>query len=285
MESIDQTQLVVGLPATGKSTFLAALWHLAQYADTNTQLAIANLGDNDEHLNELCRAWLTCAEVERSKGTNNVVVEMQLTTRSEPLIRTNLYFPDLAGEIYEMQWNSRQCEKDYAELAKNSNGVLLFVHPQRIFEPTRMESFLGLMDDQQSGDEVVGGVQARDPSRDPTSTILVELLQFIHKLSVVESFRVAVIVSAWDLVAQQHPGMMPESWVRERLPLLQQYLDSNREALPSKIYGVSAQGGDYAASKNDLLRMVDATNRIKIVAADYSGKDLTRIVHWVVSGG
>ena len=48
-------------------------------------------------------------------------------------------------------------------------------------------------------------------------------------------------VSAWDIVKDDYK--FPQDFVKERLPLLWQYLVSNNNVLFTRYYGVSAQGG------------------------------------------
>ena len=49
---------IVGLPASGKTTFLAALWHMVREAGAVTALSFEQLSDgNYEHLNALAKLW------------------------------------------------------------------------------------------------------------------------------------------------------------------------------------------------------------------------------------
>jgi hypothetical protein len=81
----------------------------------------------------------------------------------------------------------------------------------------------------------------------PTQIKLVELLQFVLSIrKTATPVPIAVVVSAWDLIKGP---TLPISWIESHLPLLSQFLTSNADAIPSRVYGVSALGGDL---KRDL---------------------------------
>lgn len=69
---------------------------------------------------------------------------------------------------------------------------------------------------------------------------LVDLLQISRRFRGTDPQKLAVVISAWDLCALE--GFNPEEWLKERLPLLHQYLHANDDVCPFEIYGISAQG-------------------------------------------
>ncbi|QMU60791.1 MAG: hypothetical protein GKR92_03425 [Gammaproteobacteria bacterium] len=272
-----KAQLVIGLPETGKTTFLAALWHVAEQESIPTALTVTNLGEDDHHLNELCAAWLQCETVARSANSAPLVtmcVKDTITSNESELL-----FHDIAGESYERQWTKRTLDPEYVELAQKASGVLLFVHPKKVKEPERLEEYYEIV--KNSGEPVQ--IKPRIPQNDPTSTILIDLLQnlFIPPINS-KKLRVAVVVSAWDLIEKQDANKTPEKWVEERLPLLNQFFYSNDKRLAHKVFGLSAQGGDYTDDKQELLK-IEPANRVKVITSDYEGGDLTQIVKWSMS--
>ncbi len=48
-------QLIVGMPESGKSTFIAALRHLLLSGAVSTELELTGLSDEERHLNSLER--------------------------------------------------------------------------------------------------------------------------------------------------------------------------------------------------------------------------------------
>jgi Double-GTPase 1 len=51
--------------------------------------------------------------------------------------------------------------------------------------------------------------------------------------------RLAVIISAWDLVPE---GFTPDRWLSTQMPLVDQFLKANGDLFRTNLYGVSAQG-------------------------------------------
>jgi hypothetical protein len=114
----------------------------------------------------------------------------------------------------------------------------------------------------------------------PTQAKLVELLQFLLEL-VDQRLRVAVVVSAWDLVAEV--GQPPREYVSGRMPLLRQFLDANDDVVDHAVFGVSAQGGTIPDDKSKLLEL-DSLKRIGVFHGSESDHDITRPLAWLLGG-
>jgi stage III sporulation protein SpoIIIAA len=50
-------QLIIGLPETGKTTFLAALWHVVTSEEVNESLRLERLHGDSKYLNEISAKW------------------------------------------------------------------------------------------------------------------------------------------------------------------------------------------------------------------------------------
>jgi len=185
--------------------------------------------------------------------------------------------PDLSGELFRLQWANRKATRSYAEFAAESCGVLLLIHPAdlqrapRIPLPPTTEPPLSTDMESPLGDpigETAMGMSATEPkewSPDvvPTQVELVELIQFVaHLHTATQPLRVAVVVSAWDLVRDP---ILPVSWVESHLPLLSQFLVANADVVPFRAYGVSALGGDLAKDLERLQKEAVPSHRIKVV--------------------
>jgi len=115
----------------------------------------------------------------------------------------------------------------------------------------------------------------------PRQVQLVELLQFIAVRDYFKPpFRLALVISAWDKL--KATGVSPAKWFAQEVPLLFQFLKSNRKLFEYTIYGVSAQGGGYAETEK--LTEVDPSERIDVVSSDgkSSSHDLTEPLLWLM---
>lgn len=112
----------------------------------------------------------------------------------------------------------------------------------------------------------------------PTQAKLVELLQFLLEM-VDQRLRVAVVVSAWDLVAEV--GQTPREYVSGRMPLLRQFLDANDDVFDHAVFGISAQGGAIPDDKSKLLGL-DSLKRITVCHENENDHDITKPLAWLL---
>lgn len=282
--------LVIGLPETGKTTFLAALWHVVASKEVPGSLQLIKLEGERKHLNKIRRDWLQCKTVARTVQTTEQLVYMRLGVPSGSET-VELIFPDMSGESFRRQWLERKWTKEYDDLARGASGLLLFVHSTKMTGADRIDSGVeeavaALGDEEDMADEASAvddeeDLPEWDPGKAPTQVQLVELLQFIQWQHHLENInRVAVIVSAWDLVRGKYSS--PEEWLSKRLPLLDQYLRANRERFPSRVYGLSAQGGPLEGDVTRLQQYERQSERITIVGEDCAPHDITTPVKWVM---
>jgi hypothetical protein len=291
--SASYKQLIIGLPGSGKTTFLAALWHVVTTKEVPGSLQLIRFEGDRRHLNKLHKAWLQFREVGRTVQNTEQVVSMKLGLPNSD-DSADLVFPDMSGESFRHQWVDRKWTNEYDMLARGSCGVLLFVHPAKVIAPNRIhsgvEDAVSLLDNGQHRNGVTAAANDDtflpdwDPNKSPTQVQLVELLQFIEQQPHLENIRrVAVLVSAWDLVRARYNS--PQDWFAKRLPLLDQYLKANHERFPPRVYGVSAQGGPLDGDISRLQQYEHQSERIQIVGEGCAPHDITAPVKWVMGGG
>jgi hypothetical protein len=244
--------LLIGLPGTGKTSYLAALWYMVNQSNVDCRLKLAKLDGNSKYLNNIRDAWLEYRPVPRNSLDSETVVSMALEDR-ETGLPLGLSFPDLSGESFRLQWTKRELTSGYDEQLRKASGGILFVHPNGIVKPHRIDTLNALVDalgvagpeEDVRGDNVL--LKQWDIEKAPTQVQLVELLQFISNREYFRApFRLAILVSAWDVVTALH--QTPVDWVSRQLPLLRQFLECNEGMFDVAFYGVSAQGGRYASS-------------------------------------
>ena len=277
--------LLVGLPASGKTTFVAALWHVIVSRDVDGALALEVLDAPVDHLNELVDRWLRFEEANRTSSSAEHISAIKIRPSGEELI-TEIVVPDLAGESIQRSLVDRQWPADFSEFVRASTGVLLFVHPGMIREPWSITDAMDV-----AGEETrpPPGASVPDESaadewradKVPTEVELVDLLQLLCGHIDKRRFRLAVIVSAWDLVDDQGP---PSKWLAKELPLLEQFLISAGSRIDLRVYGVSAQGGRLPDDSEHLQSFVKASDRIQVVFGDAApSHDITAPLWWVVN--
>jgi energy-coupling factor transporter ATP-binding protein EcfA2 len=274
--------LLIGLPGSGKTTFLAALWHVLEERSSTTSLKLTGLSVDRTYLNQIAEEWRACSQVQRTNlQTEEMVV---LHVDGDELGAFDLTVPDLSGEAFEQQLTERKTSAHHDELVQRATGVILFVHPDvqkgtQLTQARRLEATIG--GDTQEGEGADGNASAILPwsiEKVPTQVKLIELLQFLLERAP-RKVRVAMVVSAWDLV--ESLGVTPHEYVSREMPMLRQFLDSNSDLLEHAVFGVSAQGGSIPADKTALLA-IDALERIQVCQGDEDSHDITKPIAWLL---
>jgi GTPase SAR1 family protein len=253
--------LMVGLRGSGKTTFLAALWHYLESNEINGRLTVPQLQPDRDYLNAARNNWLALKPVGRTSMRSNN--EVSLTLRDSKRA-TEISLPDLSGESFRLQWMTRKAPRAYVEFVGNCAGAFLFVHPNQV---TRTHVIKPIsVDEEPEEDESLASIVASanwTPDQSSTQVQLVDLLQLLLRLRSIETrMRVAVIISAWDVVRSKIP---PAVWLEARLPLLSQFVRANSDRMASEIFGVSAQGGDLTQDRASLLNTALPSSRCHAV--------------------
>ena len=282
--------LLVGLPSTGKTSFLAALWYMVNQATIDCAFQLDRLDGDNTYLNMIRDSWLEYKPVPRNRLDSATVVSMNLKDRNTNNV-LELSFPDLSGESFRLQWTARQFTPEHDELLRHVNGGILFVHPENIVAPLRIdtvnelaETLVDTVPAVESADGAGSQVSTKpwDIQKAPTQVQLVELLQFISGRDYFRPpFRLAIVVSAWDLVANL--GEEPRGWISSQLPLLQQFIDCNEGVFEVAFYGVSAQGGRYVSAEAPELQKRSPGRRVAIVGPHIANPhDITEPLQWLM---
>jgi hypothetical protein len=284
-ESASNQFVMIGLPASGKTSFLAALWYLVQHGEVEHRLTLERVDGDSKHLNQISNLWAGCEVVPRTSTSSERTVSMVLNDTSTKKTIT-LTFPDLSGESFMSQWVDRHFTVSYNEFLKESVGGVLFVSPLNYHKPVRIASAEPLLKEmgeagQSNGEKEDDTSIPWDPTQAPTQVQLVELLQFIAgREDFKPPFRLALVISAWDQLKGEK--VSPQKWLANVMPFLSQFLASNRRLFDLNVYGVSAQGGDYNKDVDELTGM-SASERILIDGDGVKNPhDLTELLTWLM---
>ncbi|MCK1306566.1 MULTISPECIES: hypothetical protein [unclassified Bradyrhizobium] len=291
-DASESSVVICGLPASGKTTFLAALWYVVfEKRDPDALLKFDSLSGVDfSHLNAIMRRWQHAKEQIHTEITSGKTVSMNLKDGAER--RIQMAFPDLSGESFQQMWEDRECDPKLADLLRNGAGILLFVHADKIKHPmgaAETTRQAGGLDASGAGAGTAVGWHPKDA---PTAVQLVEMLQLMRCPALqVPARRLAVVLSAWDKVMEEEPDIRPEAYLARELPLLDQYLRYGDGGWTVRTYGLSAQGGDFERegklddeARNErvaaIRKLEDASSRITLISSEPS-HDLTEPIAWL----
>lgn len=290
---IRQYLLCAGFPATGKTTFLAALWHTVTAGEIASALELQTLYEGDrEYLNDRTQEWLEFRNVKRTLKDHPEPILMTLRRRSDgAVLRINV--PDISGETFRVQFEDRWCTKAFDDRARDVSALLLFVHADKIKDPTKISAVNAAVQAWEK-DAPEGGqpsdAQAQKPQL-PAFTIqkcctdvqCVDLLQLLLERIPARPLRVAVIVSAYDELDPTPYKDKPRAFVEKRLSLLSQFLEAH-DGIQWTVYGLSAQGGRY--EDNGVVEKLAAQGNLRVRVSGDAGmdNDITRPLRWLAFG-
>lgn len=287
---MERPLVIAGFPESGKTTYLAALWSILTTGSSSI-LRFESLGEGDfSHLNAIAKRWLGGFRPFHTEIPGNKVVRMNLFDRDQKQVR--LAFPDLSGESYRHMFEERECDTQVAQILTSGEGMLYFIHSDTIQPPQLITT---VMEQSQALGTPIPPNQYVPwaPRLAPTGVQTVDLLQLLRAKPLEVPFRrLAIVLSAWDKVAEEN--RTPKEFLAERLPLLDQYLHCRADNWDWKIYGISAQGSDYEKEKETLnaaqqtkltaIRSLnDLAERITVIGDGIESHDLTEPLSWLMS--
>lgn len=211
-------QLIVGMPSSGKSTFIGALRHLLVANEVETELELTELADDERHVNRLENDWLECREFQRTKPATEGWVEFRVRNRKTGA-EASLSIPDLRGETFEQPLCSGRCQQPVYEALSAADGLLLFTNADRADDSGLISDLNDLIGDEPAEPSIPAA--KFNPDDMPEEIKIVELLQMVNRRPLRgRRRRIAIIVSAWDVVPK---GSEPLQWFSQRRPVLDQF--------------------------------------------------------------
>lgn len=295
----DTRILISGLPSTGKTTYIAALWNYINSDAEEKSLTLDTLaGSEHEYLNSIANDWLAYKDPSRSLQNTNferVIMPLKKNATGESI---TIEIPDIAGEKFRDHFDLREWPLEFDKLLDNLSGIVVFVSPLHknnlpkfIADVKELEELLGDDNITESKKEDTKKAEAIELPPKPTLTNWdvkfvpnqvkmvegLQLLQF-HKVQN-KPLKVSLVISAWDKVSGADT-ILPKDWLEKNLPLLYQYLICNSDKYLVKFFGISAQGGDYETELDSLMNK-NPYDRIIVKEDGEQIKDIAKPIIWM----
>ena len=146
------SQLIAGMPGSGKTTFIAALRHILNANRVQTSLVFDGFADSEGHLNRLEERWLACEEVDHTPARSNAWPILRLKDAATGNT-ASVAIPDVSGEAFRQIAATGRCRRSIYEAMVESSGLLLFTNADRapdntmIVDEARLALELGGDDD------------------------------------------------------------------------------------------------------------------------------------------
>ena len=235
--------LIAGLPQSGKSTYIGALWYIVQNSKQVIDLCLEagnNPPDNVLHLNALLDKW---ARLQKMRTPNDVTdnITMNLRRKSDG-VEFSLAIPDFRGESIRNIINGIPSET-LLSWCEKSISLLYLVNDINVSELCENMKIRDEELHSETTDQEAVGIE--EPTFDISQMITPSQDMIILKfLSQNMNFKKVVIgISAWDEIYTTENPVTPEEYMKENSPALYNFIKYRFKDV--KIIGISAQGDKY----------------------------------------
>jgi hypothetical protein len=286
----------VGSAGSGKTTYLAALWSTVKNAPKGQYPRLSgSLPRNTQLLDEIEHALLAGTSVHRTRRDTGEEVRLSLKLDAESDVE--VHYIDVAGESISSVVFDRQAPGLLMTSLAEATATMLFLHPDdtkqmpMLAHPVAVHASGSTSEADTTGSSapvIVEEASDEQIWREASSDIRhVEMLQLCQEAAQQPGTPIAVIVSAWDLVAVGKDVWTdpdPTTWLKKELPLLTQYLEAHEDRHPWRVFGVSAQGADNddeAAIK--ALLSARCAERTVVVGSRGWTREISAPIEWIRS--
>jgi len=264
---------LLGLPKTGKTTYLAALWSCLRSGLAEDRYRITELPGDTAYLDAISYAWAAGDPMPRSSPEVSDHIEFTIEAPARPPLQVVL--PDLPGEVFLNAVRRPVIDEGPGAAVLSSDLLLLFVNCQtaKMFEPLGDHPVDAVETAEPPAPANEGNIDGPDSTTpkpddagdgpggelDPpaprfrefdigaldSDTLNCELLGRLEDLFGDETFPpLLIVLSAWDMYVGE-PDLIPDDWLRDHQPMLWQHIEELRRTMTVGVVGVSAQGADY----------------------------------------
>ncbi len=248
--SSPQSVLLVGGPDAGKTNYLGRLW-MALDAE-NGAITKNGLPAQVEYLRGIAMALNSGKFAPRTAPgvfeSTTIPVKWQV---SGSTTYGHLEVPDCAGEQWERIHREREWNNEWEQAVASMSGCILF------FRGSSEHNVPAL--DRSNHAEIIRCVtQDAPPARLPTQVVLVDWLQCLSSAyrdihGTGRPLRVAIVLSAWDMVPKEAKDDGPNEFLSKELPLLHDFLATNTAEFRAKSFGVSIAGGVLSDTESEFM--------------------------------
>lgn len=282
---------LLGMPGTGKSTYLGALWQIIE-DDDDPSITERDVTGDRAYLQQLGDDLVAGREVQRTDVDSEDGLSLTVGFNDDQDVALDV--PDLSGEALRLLVEDRVWHPRLIELVQSANGFLLFINVRDTELPTRVDFIRNVLegegftaeastDDPEQptdGDNDADDGSRFSPRHAYLGAKLVDALENIAGLRSRDNpFRLALILSAWDT---RDGKVTPGEWVAKYLAAVASWCRLNTDLVDLATFGVSAQGGRLPAERDELLQKGSVLNRAFAHDGDGEVVPLSQPLRWAL---
>lgn len=274
--------VVLGGPDSGKTNYIARLW--PALGEKKGELVMAEQPLDIGFVLEAADHLFQGQFIQRSEQTEDRRDFEVIVASRGGGNQTKIVIPDISGELWWKAVIDLDAPPDLMEELRRASGALLFLREGSDQNVQPLDWVTSRKHIAKAGD-----VEDKGP---PTQVMLCELIRFLEATLTTRADgrrpRLAVMVSAWDLVGTDVFKRGPKTYIEGEYPLLAGRLD-DLESIEFQVFGLSVVGGDLGEEvfkKAFLEKGLDDHGWIAIQDAQTGewrkDPDMTKPVAWAI---
>lgn len=247
--------MIAGLPGSGKSTYIGALWYCLMHPEKIEGIKMVadkmNLADDLTVLNRLSDAYKYVKLIDRNYSDQNETVQINLKVADSDT-RLQVEIPDFLGENFRDLVELKESEL-VSEWLKDTDTLVYFMNE---VTPPEFEDDHGPEDD----DSPMPAKEVPQFSIKTISAVAMNIMVLKCLLSKKSFKKVVIVLSWWDQKTNNGTTKNnPQEYLKDNSPALFNFIQHH---IPNfEIIGLSAQGQEYP--KEDQGNYEVAKNEIK----------------------
>lgn len=237
--------LIAGLPESGKTTFIGALWTLVRKANSKLPVSLkavkSDLPEQLDYLKKISQSWLKVEDIDRTSEDfpEDIVLKLVSQDSKSELI---LHFPDFKGESFRSIIAKTQ-PRQLDDWCKKSDMLLYFMSD--LSTGIFYDDFEDYQNDtQENKDKFKGGEQIEPRQMTPAAQNML-ILRYLKEHYLFK--KVIICLTQWDKFvkydSKEVKRKSPEEVLKQHAPVLYNFITFH---YPHALFcGISSQGAAY----------------------------------------
>lgn len=266
--------LLAGLPAVGKSTYIAALWAVEKDGKSGHLLTCEDFPSDSSYIDIMKSNWIELKDVRRTTFAEPTEIVLPMKNNRTG-VSINLALPDFQGEVFQRVL-SNAISHDIEEWCDKSNSILFMLRLPTSSPEMLQEEISDDTEPRIGMDKVIMQTYNIDKA---IQNVL--LLKFLYER--MGDCPISVCFSLWDM-ADNSSNISIEEWVKLNHPCIFNYIVEHFSAY--KFFGVSSQGSSYEGLSEQQEEELSAKTIEKKRAYVYTDKvsyDITEPIVFLIS--
>lgn len=274
--TVSKSVLIIGKPASGKTTFLAQF--LTRVTKGKSKVKLVSMPDNIKAISDAQKSLSSGEEPATTQSDRNVELNLSLDIDGN---NVQLSCPDYGGEQISAHTELMEVDKTWQKLAKGSHNWLLFIRASKI-SPEYDLSVTSYETVEKDKSDVHKELVLSEQS---SYIELIQSLLYAKGVGVRQEGKLpklVIVITCWDELNNE---LTPKEVLIEKLPMFNNVIEAMWNKQKLSVLGLSAQEfplkDDIEASDRYLDDLPESFGYM-ITEEGNKDKDITRLIDWAI---